>query len=585
MKLLWKKMSIRWKFVWLCSVVLLIQFVVSNMYLYSHSAKLIREQGEALVGKYVSQSKGNTENALNSVVTSANLLAANEKFQQYLRKYAVRFFEYDNAGVDFQFDCVNTFRNMITQTGYIREIRVHLEGDTFMLSQSSYSNQQNKDIAAFDQITASPRATIGWHAVKEQEETSVYYRLTLNAIGKTSGIRGWVDIIVRPSAVFQSINSMVPAGEGVRLFVIEKNGDAVYSTQQLKKRSLLDGGFISAVPRPGAAYIQSVLGTWIMVQVEGIEGTDWQLLSSIPKENFRLDLWNYLRTGLFILLVPIILLAVVILFLTGYMLRPLKQLVAVMSSVSESQATPQIVTDSLDEFGLLANRFNKMMRRIEEQIMTIRETERLKREAEIGAFQSQIRQHFLYNTLALISWTARKENAWETERISKRFARYYRLALGKGETCIPLEQEVELIDHYLEIQRCRFVDQLEYEIGVETPISEYKLMRSMLQPIVENAVEHGVLPKEQGKVLVLIKEEGEHLVICVMDDGAGAEPERVQRINQGKPFDGESGFSLHSIKKTLYSYYEGDAVFEFQSAVGSGTTVTIKLLKARIGGN
>ncbi|MNB76901.1 Sensor histidine kinase YehU [compost metagenome] len=567
---------------WLCSVVMVIQFIVSNLYLYSHSARLIREQGEGLVGKYISQSKETTENALNSVVSSANLIASNESFQRYLRKYAVKYFEHGKAGVDFQFDCLSSFRTMVTQTGYIEEAEIHLEDDTFRFSQGSYSRQPNEDLTAFNAITASPRATIGWQAIEEDGETRIYYRLALSATGKSTGIRGWIDIFIRPSVVFQSINAMVPVNEDVQLFVVDHNGDAIYANRQVTDKSLMRGSLVSDLPSLGEASVQYVSGTWMMVESVMIEETDWRLLSSIPKEYFRLDMADYVRTGLFILFVPIILLAAGILLLTGNMLRPLKQLVAVMGSYSETKETPQIVTDSQDEFGLLTNRFNKMMRRIEEQITTIRETEQQKREAEMGAFQSQIRQHFLYNTLALISWTARKEKAWETERISKLFARYYRLALGKGETYIPLEREVELIGHYLEIQRSRFVDQLDYEVRVEAPVSGYRIIRNMLQPIVENAVEHGVLPKEKGKVLMLIREEHRHLVIRVIDDGAGADAETVRRINNGLSFDGDNGFSLNSIKRTLHSYYGHEAVFDFQSVPQSGSVTTIKLPIAEI---
>lgn len=583
MKTMLKKMKVRWKFVWLCSLVMLIQFAVSNAYLFSHSAELVKDQGEMLVGKYVSQNKGNIENALNSVTSTAYLISTNESFQQYLRKYAVQLFQYDSASVDFQFDCLFLFRNIITQTGYIKEIQIHLEENTFVLSQSSYTNQPNLDLTTFNAITTAPRSTVGWHALEAGDTRQIYYRLPLSANAKTSGIRGWVDLVINPAAVFQSITDLIPAADSVEVLVLDELGRPVYSNLPLAvSRASKDAGSAPSWPEPGAAVIRNVSGERIMTQSERLSGTDWLLVSSIPRDSFQLDLADYIRTSLFILLIPMVLLAVFILFLTDYMLRPLKRLVAVMGSYSESKETPQIITDSLDEFGLLTNRFNKMMRRIKEQITTIRETEQEKREAEMRAFQSQIKQHFLYNTLALISWTARRENAGETERISKLFARYYRLALGKGETYIPLESEIELIGHYLEIQRSRFVDQLDYEIKVEAPLSHYRIIRNMLQPIVENAVEHGVLPKEQGKVLVLIREEHDYLVIRVIDDGMGADEETVRCINNGQSFEGDTGFSLHSIQRTLYSYYGPDAVFDFQSVPQSGSVTTIKLPIAKL---
>lgn len=582
MKKRWKKMKIRWKFVWLCSLVLLIQFIFSNMYLFSQSSELIREQGVELVGKYVSQSNGSALNELGNVESSANILLLNDDFQRYLRKYAVRYFEHEKANIDFQFDVVQVFRNLISQTGNIREVQIHLEENTFKLTQNAYSNKANDNLAMFNKITATPRSNIGWQIAEFGEgETQIFYRVPLSVIGKTTGIRGWIDVIVYPSAVFRAVTDMIPAREKVQLFVLDSSGNVIHTNMTPDHSSLIHE-IVPKLPEPSQVLIQEAMGQTVMTKTELIKGTSWKLLASIPEESFRLDLTKYIRTSLLILLIPIVLLAVVILIMTDYILRPLKQLVGVMGSVNQSNVTPQIMTDSLDEFGILANRFNKMMGRIDEQIQIIRETEQLKREAEMGAFQSQIRQHFLYNTLALISWNARKEKAQETERISKLFARYYRLALGKGETYIALDKEVELLQHYLDIQRSRFVDQLDYEIQVDVATDEYRVIRNMLQPLVENAVEHGALSREHGKVRVRIEEQGDFLVIRVMDDGVGADARIVCAIQEDRPLEGEKGFSLHSIKRTLHSYYGKDVTLDFESVPQSGTVVTIRLLQARI---
>ncbi|MGG4484041.1 sensor histidine kinase [Paenibacillus illinoisensis] len=578
---LWKKMKIRWKFVWLCSLVLLIQFTVSNIYLFSQSSDLILKQGENLIGKYLSQSSGSVRNELKNVESSANILVINDDFQRYLRKYAVRYFENDSANIDFQFDVVQVFRNLISQTGNIREVQVHLEQNTFMLTRSVYVHKKNEDLATFNEVTAMPRSNIGWQIrEKDEGEMEIFYRVPLSAIGKTTGIRGWIDVVVHPSSVFQAIKDMVPTNEQVQLFVIDQNAKAIYSNTSMSEHPSL-----SNMPEPGQVQIQDSSGRTIMSKTELIDGTEWQLLATIPEESFQLDLTNYIKTSLLILFIPIILLVLAILFMTNYMLKPLKQLVAVMGIVNRSNVMPQIVTDSQDEFGLLANRFNNMMERIDNQISVIREAEQLKREAEMRAFQSQIRQHFLYNTLALISWNARKEKAQETERISNLFARYYRLALGKGETYIALEREIELLHHYLDIQCSRFVDQLEYDLRVEVPIEGYRVIRNILQPLVENAIEHGVMSKESGKVFIRIHEDGEFLAIRIMDDGSGADPDIVRCINENIPFEGEKGFSLLSIKQTLHSYYGQEASLDFQSVVRSGTVVTVKLLKSRLSGH
>lgn len=583
MKARWRNMRIRWKFVWLCSLVLLIQFVVSNIYLFSQSSELIHRQGEDLLGKYSSQSIGSVRNELKNVESSSTILMLNDDFQHYLRKYAIRFFEHENANIDFQFDVVQEFRNVISQTGNIREVQVHLEDNTFTLTRSTYSNTTNENPEAFDRVTAAYRANIGWQIrAMDDAEVQIYYRVPLSVGSKTTGIRGWIDVVVNPDAVFQAVTDMSSVSNEVQLFIMDRTARAIHSNMEISNPFLVQSGAVSRIPEPDQVTVQSTFGEPTMTKMEPIAGTDWNLVASIPKESFQLNLTSYIQTSLFILFIPIVLLVAAILIMTDHMLRPLRQLVAVMGSVNESNVTPQILTDRQDEFGLLAKRFNQMMLRIDDQISVIRETEQLKREAEMRAFQSQIRQHFLYNTLALISWNARKEKARETERISNLFARYYRLALGKGETYIALEHEIELLHHYLDIQCSRFMDQLQYDFRVEVPIEEYKVIRNILQPLVENAIEHGVMSKERGKVFVRIHEDGEFLVIRIMDDGAGADPEIVRCINENIPFEGEKGFSLHSIKQTLQSYYSQDASLDFQSVEQSGTVVTLKLLKSRL---
>lgn len=578
-----KKMSIKWKFVWLCTVVLLVQFIFANIYLYNHSAELVRKQGEALVNKYLSQTKGSIESSLDNVATSANLVVMNENFQEYLRKYTVRYFQYNNASIDFQFDCVHMFRSIIAQTSNIREIEIHLEDHIFTLSSSLYLNRPNENKEAFNKVTLSPRENIGWMTATDADGNRViFYRAPLTAISKSSGLRGWVDIIVRKDMIFQSVTELPQLDGLVKLQVIEASDSILYSTPTSEADLSKFADIHSYLPQVNEVRVDHVSGEWEMSGALAVAKTDWLLLCTIPKESFRLDIYKYFSTSLYILFVPIVLLAVVILLMTDYLLRPLKQLVSIMAKINHPNNTPPLMNTSLDEFGLLTNRFSKMMQRIDQQIETIRETEQLKREAEMSAFQSQIRQHFLYNTLALISWTARKEKASGTEKIANLFARYYRLALGKGETYIPLEREVELVSHYLDIQQYRFVDQLEYDMKICAPIGDYKVMRNILQPIVENAVEHGVLSKDQGKVLVMIDETEVYLVLRVIDDGAGAPPEIVKSINDNLLFDGENGFSLYSMKKTLQAYYGKDVIFDFQSVVNSGTVVTIKLLKERI---
>ena len=229
-----------------------------------------------------------------------------------------------------------------------------------------------------------------------------------------------------------------------------------------------------------------------------------------------------------------------------------------------------------DEVGQLIGNYNYMIQRIR---MLLEEQYRLgqaKKEAELMALQSQINPHFLYNTLDMINWMASKK---ETENIKDTvlsLARYYKLTLNKGKDIITIGQEVELCETYIAIQQKLFRGKILLELDVDDQIRDYLIPKITLQPLIENAIVHGIMEKSSGRGTILISgwDEGDEIFLSVTDDGVGMVYSAEQK-NKG------SKYGINNIELRLTLFYNMEKCITYESTQGVGTCVSIRIRKKK----
>jgi len=208
------------------------------------------------------------------------------------------------------------------------------------------------------------------------------------------------------------------------------------------------------------------------------------------------------------------------------------------------------------------------------------ELERMLYETELGLLQSKINPHFLFNALNTVMWLASLEKANETVKIVCALADLLRYNLKQLGQLVPLEQEVEQIKGYLLIQMARFGDRLTFVVDVEPTVAATPVPVLILQPLVENAVIHGLELKEGRGTLVITARRGDcGVVVMVKDDGVGMSAEKVNRIRELATKGGSSpkvaGLGLVNVARSLYHHYGGGAIMDVASNAGSGTTVRL----------
>ena len=280
-----------------------------------------------------------------------------------------------------------------------------------------------------------------------------------------------------------------------------------------------------------------------------------------------------------------------IFFLSSFFIRsilvPVSQINATAKRIAAGSYGVQIPGQYDDEIGELQNSFNFMVRRISVLIDERYNLGKNLKDMELRALQAQINPHFLYNTLDLISWKATANGDMETVDIVVKLARFYRLSLSNGSDFLPLSDEAEHVRLFVELTNLSRGRTVELITKIDPSIADYPIMKLILQPIVENSLFHGLyeLDDRAGVICLSAERIGSYVQIRIQDNGIGMDKGKLTEIlaKKDKPVVNtkRGGYGIGNILERLHIYYDDDFMFEIDSAILVGTTVTIRVPYSR----
>jgi len=261
---------------------------------------------------------------------------------------------------------------------------------------------------------------------------------------------------------------------------------------------------------------------------------------------------------------------------------PIKKLHDVTTTITKNDLQALVTGDNMDEITELGMSFNIMIGKIKELLDSkIKEQENLKK-AELRALQAQINPHFLYNTLDTIIWMAESKKTDEVVKIVSALSDFFRISLSKGMDWITIGEELERIRSYLTIQKMRYRDILDFKIEVSENVVENTILKLILQPLVENALYHGIKNKRQGGTIsIRARRKGEdEILLEVEDDGIGFMPQKLAQLRARLEDDSddirlESGFGIGNVNRRIKLYYGNSYGLSIQSEYTIGTCVTL----------
>ncbi|TFE23779.1 sensor histidine kinase [Cohnella luojiensis] len=391
---------------------------------------------------------------------------------------------------------------------------------------------------------------------------------------------GTLILIIKESS-FSAIFQSVEREQERNYLIVDSNGQAISSLNKDDWMSPSQIGLLRDVWSNDQPVSEIVKwgGSKFLVSSMPFDDMNWKLVSQIPLHVLTED---SRKITLYIIMLG--LLGIVFSFIGARMLSrviagPLVRLTKTMLRVKDGDLNIYFDARTADEIGFLSSGFNKMLRQIRELIEQVGREQKQKLHYELALIQSQIKPHFLYNTLDLVYVLCSMNRVAQAKEATKALADFYRIVLSGGREVITVSEEIDNVGNYLAIQKMRYMDVFEFTIDVDESTLNGQILKLTIQPLVENAIYHGLKPKgSNGKLHIRVAETGREIQISVTDNGVGMTTEKCGGLlKQQKGNPDSKSFGLTSVQERIVLFYGHEYGVKVHSAPDEGTTVVVRL--------
>ncbi|MBD0379030.1 cache domain-containing sensor histidine kinase [Paenibacillus sedimenti] len=400
---------------------------------------------------------------------------------------------------------------------------------------------------------------------------------------ETQEVQGVVLIDLKLRVIAETVKD-VRLGKSGYLTVVDDQGDSIY-TPQHPIVSRLDLKWIE--DNPSGVFSKVIDGKRVQFIFRKSPFTNWTTVGVFSSKETLMEV-REIRLYIICFIFIVCLLGIAASSFLSYTIsKPIWQLMSFMRRAEDGNLSIRFKDDRQDEVGMLGRSFNAMLLQVTKLIDMVEEEQKKKREAELRSLQAHIKPHFLYNTLDTIQWLSRKSGANEVTEVVDALSRLFRIGLSKGNEIIPLMEEMTHIQSYLTIQKTRYRDKLNYSVDIDPKLQGLSVIKVILQPIVENAIYHGIKERRgPGRIHIRAVLDGERVVIDIADDGAGMPAEKLTKLRQalagattrkrsgGEDVSGD-GYGLTNIQERIQLTYGESYGVYMTSEPGLGTKVTI----------
>lgn len=418
------------------------------------------------------------------------------------------------------------------------------------------------------------------HVIKGQRPWVITLSREIHNFYGTGNSDGVVFIDLNYNAIIDLCDQNSIGDKGY-VFILDQDGNIVYHPSQQQLYNELQTENIDTVMNADSDIVVTGEGDDEKIYtLSHSETTGWTIVGCVNMAELLKDSREanniYVMTAIVLVAIAMILSS----FIARSITLPIQKLRDSMKKVQEGDfKAADVVIPSQNEIGSLTTSFNAMTHRIEELMEENVKEQEQKRKIELKALQSQINPHFLYNTLDSIIWMAEGKKYEDVVLMTASLARLLRQSISNEDETVLIGQEIQYVKSYLTIQKMRYKDKLEFEINVDPFINSVHIVKLVLQPIVENAIYHGLKYKEsKGLLTVTGYQKNQNAVIEITDDGVGMEEETLNHIFEKHKVNYRSnGVGVYNVQKRLCMYYGKEYGLHYESEPGHGTTVTVTI--------
>ncbi|MBB6732450.1 sensor histidine kinase [Cohnella zeiphila] len=386
--------------------------------------------------------------------------------------------------------------------------------------------------------------------------------------------------------MIDDLTSSVKLGQKGYAYIIDDSaGNIIYHPQQqLIYAGIKYENVEQALKYTYGSYFDDSTGTQRLITIQTVQNVGWKIVGVSYMDEIgatKRDIGGFL---VWLLALALLFVLAITLYMSAKISQPIKRLEKSMQLVERGNFHIAIPIRRDDEVGRLSRRFNLMMGRIRELMDQIISQQESKRRSELEVLQSQIHPHFLYNTLNSVVRLAGTGKNEEVITMITSLSKFFRISLSKGKQIIPLDDELEHIRNYLIIQKIRYKNKFEFELSASEETKGLLAPKLILQPIVENAIYHGIEPSvDEGRIAIRADVREGKLRLAVEDNGVGMSPERAAGLLAELPGSEGAGIGLRNVHERIRLNFGEAYGLGIESEREEGTVVTVWLPVRREG--
>lgn len=552
-----KDLNYRYKLTILIIVAGLVPVMIISMYMQTGTLKLLRNNEENNLKDTLDQAVNTLDNQVEIYGNLINYLS----YSQDLRKIIDTEFTSDYEAYLEYTEVADPLLSM--PQIYHKEIqKITLYADNIKAKHGNTLAPLDSAEKEFWYSNLAPTEKVQWFVKRGSNRKIIASRKFFDH----EKITAVLTITLDYNRMLESFSSLSKDNTGGTIY--DQHGDIVYSSYSMNEEY-----------RPTQAESIEYIKSNYSYSTKEMKGTGWKFYLYRPTK-VMIQSANHLIARN----VPIVAICTLLILLLGYfasrgMVKRLERLTENMNRINLGSREVTVHSDSKDEVGILIRTFHRMMNEINKLISEVYESKIALQKTEMKALQAQINPHFLYNSLSIINWKAIEAEEPEISQVTLALSTFYRTSLNRGETMTTIENELSNIRAYLQIQLIMHDDDFKviWDVDRDSMVPDHSVPKLILQPLVENAIEHGLDPskQEEKKLWINVSQNEKMLYLRVRDNGSGMAQEKAEQIATYH----SKGYGVRNVNERLVLLYGEEYGLQVSSVQGEGTCVEIRIPK------
>ena len=554
-----RNMKFRYKLITTYILLGIIPMTIMGLVWYNQTRTILMKQEKSSIENYLTQAVSNMDNQLRIYNNLSDYIAFNQQISHVVSH------EYDSY-----YDMYNQFSNvldpMLASLKYfhsdINQITIYTKNNVV---------KHNTTLAPITEIENEDwykiiKGNNDIHWFVSQDEKKVFCARNIPTLENNYEV-GVLYVQVDYEKLFESFKQMNDSNYGI--FIMDELGNNIFNFDQFedpnKSRKMTFDEFNKGIGKENIYTIvtaHSVNNNWTV--------------SLYKPQKLIYESTNFMITGNVIAIMLLIVFSIIITsVLSKVMVSGLEKLRANMEEVEKGNMEITVKSNNEDEVGALIRGFEKMILQIKALIEDVYESRLIQKDYEMKALQAQINPHFLYNSLSLINWMALETDQEDISKITLSLSTFYRTALNKGKNILRVRDEIKNMRSYLDIQLMMHDYEFDVDVQVEEDILDYNILNLILQPLIENAINHGIDLKTNGRgcIKIIGEKQNDEIVLIVSDNGVGMSKEQAESILTNK----SNGYGVKNVNERIKLYYGEQYQLKIESEIGIGTKVKVTI--------